>query len=405
MTFDESLAEKPFEQNMDKRMNEQQSADDVSIEELPNEPTIQEHLAEDESVEEGSDEELPVEEPSVEEQGSHEVDEDVEEDAEEDVEDDVEEDVEDDVEEDVEEDIGQEAEGDVEVEEYEEEQDLLAQGQTYEVPLSISPARTRSPPKSRRHLDASISTNRGLEVSMRSAGAPPTPIARFFGTISSYISGRPQKNQTGEPSMPILKPVSRDPIDLIDDGEDEPIFPVLNHVPTPIRPTPARRNRQKRVESRIDMPALQHISPARPNKEPPRPRPRMRRVGSVKDLTRSFELMEEKSREEAEIARNIGARRVVSDSSRPRLVPAQVHYVAPSAPVRLNQPKAPPKPARNKPTVPLLPAVPARAAPPPATRKPLKQPTRTRPARPSAAKKKVVPKKEVEVITISDTES
>ncbi|CAE6390562.1 unnamed protein product [Rhizoctonia solani] len=255
------------------------------------------------------------------------------------------------------------------------------------------------------HANTSTITNRGLEASMRSAGAPPTPIARFLGTISSYISGRSQANQTGEPSMPILRPVSRDPIDLIDDEEDEPCFPVLNHVPTPIRPTPARQRRQKRVEPRINMPALQHVSPARPIKEPTRGRPRMRRVASVKELAKSFELMEEKSREEADIARSVGARRVVSEPGRPRLIPTQVHYSAPSAPAQLIRPKALPKPARTAPAVPLLPAVPPRAPPARSTRKPLKQPTRSRPAPPSAAKKKVVPKKEVEVITISDTES
>ncbi|CAE6471207.1 unnamed protein product [Rhizoctonia solani] len=406
MSLDQPSAEPSVQEP--EEPSEQQPVEELSIEELPEEPHARRHSVEDELMEEQYAEEPPVEEPSVEEPVSHEVDEEIEEGVGEEEGEEVEEQVEE--QEEVEEQGGEGGEAeegeDPQVEEFgEEEQDPPTQDQTYEVALSASPARTRSPPKSRRYLDGSIPTNRGLEVSMRSAGAPPTPIARFFGTISSYISGRPQKNQTGEPSMPILKPISRDPIDLIDDGEDEPIFPVLNHVPTPIRPTPARRNRQKRVESRIDIPALQHISPPRPTKEPTRSRPRIRRVGSVKELTRSFELMEEKSREEAEIARSIGARRVVSESNKPRLIPAQVHYVAPSAPVQLNRPKVPPKPARNEPTVPLLPAVPTRAAPAPSTRKTLKQPTRTRPSRPSTTKKRVVPKKEVEVITISDTES
>ncbi|CAE6409191.1 unnamed protein product, partial [Rhizoctonia solani] len=408
MSIDQPSPEEPSEEDasVEEPSVEQPSAEQPSFEESRmDEPPVQEHSVEDESMEEQPTEESFVDEPTPEEP--------VAQDAEEEEGDELDEGNEggevDGVDEDGE--VNGVDVGDQDDEEFDEEDqhdDPSTQPQTYQVPLSGSPAHSRSPPKSRRQAETSVFTNRGLEASMRSTGAPPTPIARFFGTISSYISGRPRNNPTGEPSMPILKPVSRDPIDLIDDGDDEPLFPVLNHVPTPIRPTPARRQRQKRVEPRIDIPALQHISPPRPITGPARPRPRMRRAGSVKELAKSFELMEEKSREEAEIARNVGMRRVVSDSGRPRLIPAQVHYVPPSAPVQLNRPKVPRKPARTAPAVPLLPAVPPRAAPaPPATRKTLKQPTRTRPAPPSAARnrKRVVPKKEVEVITISDSES
>ncbi|EUC55407.1 hypothetical protein RSOL_114830, partial [Rhizoctonia solani AG-3 Rhs1AP] len=361
--------------------DEQQPSEEFSAEEPPvEEPPTQEHSVEDQQMEEHSAGEPHVEEAQA---GKPEGGEDYEDDGYgegvEDVEDVDDADVED----------GEGGEDDEDDENGEEEQydGPLNQPRTYQVPISASPAHSRSPPKSRRHANTSTITNRGLEASMRSAGAPPTPIARFLGTISSYISGRSQANQTGEPSMPILRPVSRDPIDLIDDEEDEPCFPVLNHVPTPIRPTPARQRRQKRVEPRINMPALQHVSPARPIKEPTRGRPRMRRVASVKELAKSFELMEEKSREEADIARSVGARRVVSEPGRPRLIPTQVHYSAPSAPAQLNRPKALPKPARTAPAVPLLPAVPPRAPPARSTRKPLKQPTRSRPAPPSAAKR------------------
>ncbi|CUA74016.1 Mucin-4 [Rhizoctonia solani] len=410
MSIDQPSLEEPCGEEPSVEQSEQPSAEEFSVEEEPvEEPRAQEYSVEERSIEDYSAGEPHVEEPPVEEQ--------VEEQAEESVaqeEEQEEEEVEGAEEEEVEEvgegggDYGGDRDGEDEEDEEEEEEqhsDPFSQHQTYQAPISASPAQSRSPPKSRRQANTSTITNRGLETSMRSAGAPPTPIARFFGTISSYIGGRSQAKPTGEPSMPILRPVSRDPIDLIDDDDDEPLFPVLNHVPTPIRPTPARKQRQKRVEPRIDMPALQHVSPVRPATGSTRGRPRMRRVASVKELARSFEQMEEKSREEAEIARNLGMRRVVSESGKPRLIPAQVHYSAPSAPVELNRPRALPKPARTAPAVPSLPAVPRRAAPAPSTRKPLKQPTRSRPSRPSAAKKKVVPKKEVEVITISDTET
>ncbi|KAH7345780.1 hypothetical protein B0J17DRAFT_49816 [Rhizoctonia solani] len=407
MSIDQPLLEGPSgeEASIEEPSMEQPPVEQSSFEEPQiDEPSAQEYSVEDQSMEEQSTRESFVEEPTV----AEPVPQDVEEEEGDEFEEGDEVDGVDEVDEvDVDEVDEGDQDDEEEVNEEDQHDDPSTQSQTYQVPLSGSPAHSRSPPKSRRHAETSVLTNRGLEVSMRSAGAPPTPIARFFGTISSYISGRSRADPMGEPSMPILRPISRDPIDLIDDGDDEPLFPVLNHVPTPIRPTPARRQRQKRIESRIDMPVLQHISPPRPTTEParPRPRPRMRRVGSVKELAKSFELMEEKSREEAKIARNVGMRRVVSDSGKPRLIPAQVHYTAPSAPVQLNRPKVPRKPARTAPAVPLLPAVPPRAAPAPSTRKTLKQPTRTRPAPPSAARKRVVPKKEVEVITISDSES
>ncbi|QRV81879.1 hypothetical protein RhiJN_09894 [Ceratobasidium sp. AG-Ba] len=148
------------------------------------------------------------------------------------------------------------------------------------------------------------------------SGSSTTMYSRLIGSLSSIIGGHVLAETTGTSvGLPKLKPVSRNPIDLTHDDDDEqPIFPTLNHVPTPARPTPARPKRQKHVEPKLDLPPLQHVSPPRLI-EPlraPRRKP-MRRVASVRELTQSFEKIGEENRRAAEAARNrVGYGRSVS---------------------------------------------------------------------------------------------
>lgn len=156
-------------------------------------------------------------------------------------------------------------------------------------------------------------------VSIQTASTSSTSFAKVVGSITSFFGNRPppKVGPLAEPgvSFPKLKPVSRNPVDLTeaDDDEEHSRFPVLNHVPTPIRPTPARPRRQKRVEPKLDLPTLQHVSP--PPEEPAPRRKTIKRVRSVKEIARNFEVMEEENRKAAEAARaRIGFGRVPSGS-------------------------------------------------------------------------------------------
>ncbi|KAG8697875.1 hypothetical protein FRC09_007589 [Ceratobasidium sp. 395] len=142
---------------------------------------------------------------------------------------------------------------------------------------------------------------------------PSTTFSRLIGSLSSIIGGRSLAQTTEPPtSFPTLKPSSHNQIDLTH-LDDELSFPTLNHVPTPARPTPARPKRQIRVEPKINLPTLQHISPARPVELSRSPRKRIRRTASVRELAMSFEKMGEENRQAAEAARSrVGYGRSVS---------------------------------------------------------------------------------------------
>ncbi|KAF8605698.1 hypothetical protein BDV93DRAFT_605167 [Ceratobasidium sp. AG-I] len=213
-------------------------------------------------------------------------------------------------------------------------------------------------------------------VATQTDATSSTSFAKVVGSITSFFGNRPPPHVglLAEPgvSFPKLKPVSRNPVDLTeaDDEEELSRFPVLNHVPTPIRPTPARPRRQKRVEPRLDLPTLQHVS--LPPEEPAPKRKTIKRVRSVKEIARNFEVLEEENRKAAEVARaRIGYGRGPSGSDS---VPAGSRRIV-SGEASSGKPTAPTKGAR--------------------------------PAASTKPRKKIVervPKHEVEVIEISDSE-
>jgi hypothetical protein len=187
--------------------------------------------------------------------------------------------------------------------------------------------RARELRQMRNRTNQTVSEQSSLQVDHTGPATPSTTFAKFIGSITSFIGNRSQAQPAeSSRSFPKLKPVARNQVDLTHLDEDGLSFPILNHVPTPIRPTPARPRRQKHVEPKLDLPTLQHVSP--PPAEPvrvPMKKP-MRRVASVRDLARSFEEMEKENREAAEAARSrigygrsvsgpVGGKRVVSGGS------------------------------------------------------------------------------------------